>query len=67
MGDHFASALRRLHAGDDAAGSNPEETRRLLRQLEALERLRQNLERGVQEALALEAGFLELMAASRQD
>jgi len=67
MGDHFASSLRRLHAGDDAGESHPGETRRLLRQLEALERLRQNLERGVQEALALEAGFLELMAASRQD
>lgn len=64
MGDQFAAELRRVSA-DSRPGSY--ESRRLLRQLDALERLRTDLERGVQEALALEAGFLELMAASRQD
>jgi hypothetical protein len=32
-----------------------------------VERLRSSLERGIQEALALEAGFLEIMIASRQE
>lgn len=64
MGDHLASALRRLHGNGE---SHPESTRLLLRQLDALEKLRQSLERGVQEALALEVGFLELMTASRHD
>lgn len=64
MGDWFGTALRRLHGAD---GSHDEESRRLLRCLEALERLRSTLERGVQEGLALEAGFLELMIASRQE
>ena len=64
MGDHFAAELRRvaLHGG-----TGTDESRRLLRQLDALEGLRTNLERGVQEALALEAGFLELMVVSRED
>jgi DNA polymerase-3 subunit delta' len=64
MADWFGSSLRHLHAGDEA--SLPE-SRRLLRCLEALERLRSTLERGIQEGLALEAGFLELMVASRQE
>ena len=64
LGDHFAGELRRIAAGGVTGSS---ESRRLLRQLDALERLRASLERGVQEALALEAGFLELMAVSRQD
>ena len=64
MGDYFASELRRL-AEHGVTGTD--ESRRLLRQLDALERLRTNLERGIQEALALEAGFLELMVVSRQD
>jgi DNA polymerase-3 subunit delta' len=65
MADHFGSALRRLHAGDD--GRDASESHRLLRCLESLEKLRDALERGIQEGLALEAGFLELMIASRQD
>ena len=65
IADHFGSALRRLHAGDD--GRDASESHRLLRCLESLEKLRDALERGIQEALALEAGFLELMIASRQD
>ena len=64
MADWFGSSLRHLHAGEEA--SLPE-SRRLLRCLEALERLRSTLERGIQEGLALEAGFLELMIASRQE
>jgi len=64
MGDHFATELRRMA---ENGGTGNDESRRLLRQLDALEKLRTNLERGVQEALALEAGFLELMVVSRQD
>ena len=64
MGDHFAAELRRVA---ENGGTGTDQSRRLLRQLDALERLRTNLERGVQEALALEAGFLELMVVSRQD
>jgi hypothetical protein len=56
---HFGTALRKIHAADSADDTT--ETRRLLLSLEALERLRTSLERGVQEGLALEAGFLELM------
>lgn len=65
VADAFGSPLRSLHEQEgipDAAGS-----RRLLRCLEAVERLRSSLERGIQEALALEAGFLEIMIASRQE
>jgi DNA polymerase-3 subunit delta' len=64
MSGHFAAELRRI---SEEGGSAPEESRRLLRMLDALEGLRISLERGVQEALALEAGFLELIAVSRQD
>lgn len=64
MSGYFGSALRHLHAGD---ANDTAESRRLLRCLEALESLRTGLERGVQEALALEAGFLELMIASRSE
>lgn len=64
MGDQFATELRRVA---ENGGTGNDESRRLLRQLDALEKLRTNLERGVQETLALEAGFLELMVVSRQD
>ena len=65
MADWFGSSLRHLHG----AGTTPDEaeSRRLLRCLESVEKLRGTLERGVQEALALEAGFLELMIASRAE
>lgn len=63
MGDHLASELRAIAEG---RGSVTERSRCLLRQLDALERLRTSLERGVQEALALDAGFLELLTVSRQ-
>ena len=63
VADHFGSALRSLHG--ETGESDPDESRRLLRCLEAVEKLRGILERGIQEALALEAGFLELMIASR--
>lgn len=65
MADWFGSSLRHLH-GDNAT-SDEAESRRLLRCLEAIEKLRGTLERGVQEGLALEAGFLELMIASRAE
>jgi DNA polymerase-3 subunit delta' len=65
MADWFGASLRNLHG----TGGSPDEaeSRRLLRCLEAIEKLRGTLERGVQEGLALEAGFLELMIASRQE
>lgn len=64
VADYFGSALRRLHEEGKAAEHN--ESLRLIRCLDAVEKLRTSLERGIQEALALEAGFLELMlAASR--
>lgn len=66
MVDHFAAELRRV-ASSGGAGPGSADSRRLLRQLDALEGLRTSLERGVQEALALESGFLELMTVSRQD
>ena len=59
IADHFGEELRSLHA--EGVPADPEPSRILLLRLAALERMRTNLERGVQEALALEAGFLELM------
>lgn len=64
VADHFGSALRHLH---DGGGPDHEESLRLIRCLDAVEKLRLSLERGIQEALALEAGFLELMLASRPE
>jgi len=64
MADWFGGSLRHLH-GDGTL--DEAESRRLLRCLEAIEKLRGSLERGIQEALALEAGFLELIIASRAE
>jgi DNA polymerase-3 subunit delta' len=63
VANYFGSALRRLHE----SGESPDHTEslRFIRCLDAVERLRTSLERGIQEALALEAGFLELMIAFR--
>jgi hypothetical protein len=44
-----------------------DESRRLIRCLDAVEKLRSTLERGIQEGLALEAGFLELMMAFKSE
>ena len=64
MADWFGATLRHLHG----EGSPDEaESRRLLRCLDSIEKLRGTLERGVQEGMALEAGFLELLIASRQE
>lgn len=65
IANHFGILLRKLHASGDSSDAN--ETRRLLLCLEALEKLRTSLERGVQEGLALEAGFLELMLSFRAE
>jgi len=62
--DHFGAGLRVMHR---EGNSDPAESRRLLRCLDAVARMRNSLERGVQEGLALEAGFLELMVASRAE
>ncbi|MEI6323258.1 MAG: hypothetical protein WCP60_09170 [bacterium] len=63
VANYFGSSLRHLH--DGGTNPNPAESLRLIRCLDAVEKLRSSLERGIQEALALEAGFLELMLASR--
>jgi DNA polymerase-3 subunit delta' len=64
VADYFGTSLRHLHEGSVATDAN--ESLRLIRCLDAVEKLRTSLERGIQEALALEAGFLELiLAASR--
>jgi DNA polymerase-3 subunit delta' len=65
VADYFGSALRRLH--EEAGNPDTIESKRLIRCLDAVEKLRATLERGIQEALALEAGFLELMLASRAE
>lgn len=65
VADHFGSRLRALHEGN-AEGSR-EESRMLLRRMEALVRMRGDLERGLQEALALESGFLELLTLRGQE
>lgn len=66
----LAAALRHHHAPHEsceevvrriAATNSPPE---LLRRLEALEKTRHRLARGVQEGLALETGFLEMIAGS---
>lgn len=65
VANHFGAALRHLYESD----LDPEtvESLRLIRCLDAVEKLRSSLERGIQEALALEAGFLELFIASRSE
>jgi DNA polymerase-3 subunit delta' len=68
-GEILAAALRYHHLPSEScpaavanlAESNPPE--RLLQRLAALERTRDLLARGVQEGLALESGFLEMIAA----
>jgi hypothetical protein len=60
----FGAKLRNLYQG----GSIPERdaSRSLILSLDAVEKLRSSLERGIQETLALEAGFLELMMVFAQ-
>lgn len=70
-GKVFAAALRQHHvpAADcpepilQITATNPPE--RLLKRLDALERTRDLLARGVQEGLALESGFLEMIASNK--
>ena len=65
VANYFGVALRQLH--EHGSPCDPDESRRLIHCLDAVEKLRGSLERGIQEALALEAGFLELMLASRSE
>ena len=65
VADHFGTSLRKINSGEMEADAA--ESRRLIRCLDAVEKLRGTLERGIQEGLALEAGFLELMMASKAE
>ena len=65
VADYFGGMLRKIHAHHEGDSAALEESRRLIRSLDAVEKLRSSLERGIQEGLALEAGFLELMMASK--
>ena len=67
VADYFGGALRKLHADTQGGIEEQDESRRLIRCLDAVEKLRSTLERGIQEGLALEAGFLELMIASKAE
>ena len=65
VADYFGNMLRKIHAHHEGDSAALDESRRLIRSLDAVEKLRSSLERGIQEGLALEAGFLELMMASK--
>jgi len=67
VADYFGGALRKLHFQTKGGSVETDESRRLIRSLDAVEKLRSTLERGIQEGLALEAGFLELMMASKAE
>ncbi|MFZ4115125.1 MAG: hypothetical protein ACOYK6_00205 [Chthoniobacterales bacterium] len=58
--NYFGMRLRNLYQQEES-GERHERGTSLLRALGIVESLRHSLEQGVQEALALEAGFLELM------
>ncbi|MBX9742673.1 MAG: hypothetical protein K2W99_03945 [Chthoniobacterales bacterium] len=60
LADYFGDRLRSLYQEKDQHDQEQEMVR-LLRSLEIVESLQRSLESGVQETLALEAGFLELM------
>lgn len=66
VADHFGAALRGIHRSP-TTDEGADDSRRMIRCIDAVEKTRGMLERGIQEALALEAGFLELMAASRAE
>ena len=59
IANYFGRCLTRLYEVESE--ENHQRAASLLRSLEIIEALRHSLEQGVQEALALEAGFLELM------
>lgn len=63
MADVFAERLRENVAGGDARMARGDSLC-LLRQLDALENLRADLNRSMNESLALEAGFLEIFSES---
>lgn len=62
LGDVLAERLREATAGVDAR-IHFHHSAHLLRQLEAVERLRSDLDRTMNETLAIEAGFLEIFAS----
>ena len=63
VADYFGNRLRSLYEESPHKEQDDQEVVRLLKCMEVVESLRNSLERGVQEPLALEAGFLELMRA----
>ena len=67
VADYFGGMLRKIHTDTEGGIEERDESHRLIRCLDAVEKLRSTLERGIQEGLALEAGFLELMMASKAE
>jgi hypothetical protein len=67
VADYFGDMLRKIHTDTEGGIEERDESHRLIRCLDAVEKLRSTLERGIQEGLALEAGFLELMMASKAE
>src|SRR3990167_7113567 len=61
LADYFGARLRAVYKENHEQKMSENETKCLLRSLDSIESLRRSLEQGIQEALALEAGFLELM------
>lgn len=65
VADYFGNRLRAMYAESNQEECDGEEVVRLLQCMEAVDAMKNTLERGVQEPLALEAGFLELMKNNR--
>ncbi len=63
VGDVFAERLRACTEGSDPR-IHARETADLLRRLQAVERLRADLDRSMNESLAIEAGFLEIFTST---
>jgi DNA polymerase-3 subunit delta' len=64
LATYFGNRLRALY--ERPAEHDDDDVVRLLRSLDVVESMRNTLEQGVQEALTLEAGFLELMEVYRK-
>lgn len=65
VANYFGTGLRNLYQEGKTQKNHQQKVVSLLSCMEVIESLRHSLEQGVQEALALEAGFLELMEIHR--